>query len=316
MAVEFGVLGSVEVRIDGVPVPVGPAREQCVLAVLLADAGKVVGVDQLVERVWGPCPVPADARNPLRTYLSRLRRIAGVRIEHHSRGYVLLVPPSSVDVHRFRALVAQARAAPDEDHALALLDQALGTWRGEPWRAWSRRGRTACAKCWNPSATRRNWTGRTCGCAAATTTLCSPRWPSAPPSARSTSGWPASSCSPSTGAAVRRRRWRTTTGCAGAWPASSASTPYRHCANCTSASCGRASTPSRRSRPGRTPGCPPRGRLPAAVPHFTGRAGALAELDESLAAEPAVAVAAISGTAGVGKTALAVHWAHRSQAVP
>ena len=81
----------------------------------------------------GPLPRPGGrpqpvAHVPVETAPDR----RGVRIEHHSRGYVLLVPPSSVDVHRFRALVAQARAAPDEDHALALLDQALGTWRGEP----------------------------------------------------------------------------------------------------------------------------------------------------------------------------------------
>jgi hypothetical protein len=52
--------------------------------------------------------------------------------------------------------------------------------------------------------------------------------------------------------------------------------------------------------------------LPADVIGFTGRAEQLAELDEILATSGGGArVAALSGTAGVGKTALAVHWAHR-----
>ncbi|MDG4786497.1 tetratricopeptide repeat protein [Micromonospora sp. WMMD1102] len=55
-------------------------------------------------------------------------------------------------------------------------------------------------------------------------------------------------------------------------------------------------------------------QLPPTVPGFTGRASQLAELDRLLEADPAAPVAlitAVSGTAGVGKTALALHWAHR-----
>ncbi|WP_327003125.1 tetratricopeptide repeat protein [Dactylosporangium sp. NBC_01737] len=50
-------------------------------------------------------------------------------------------------------------------------------------------------------------------------------------------------------------------------------------------------------------------QLPADVPAFTGRAARLAELDALLGDGPRVAL--LAGTAGVGKTALAVHWAHR-----
>ena len=57
-------------------------------------------------------------------------------------------------------------------------------------------------------------------------------------------------------------------------------------------------------------------QLPAAVRHFAGRAGELAVLD-GLSGSPAggagtVVISAISGTAGVGKSALAVHWGHRA----
>jgi transcriptional regulator with XRE-family HTH domain len=52
-------------------------------------------------------------------------------------------------------------------------------------------------------------------------------------------------------------------------------------------------------------------QLPADVAGFSGRAEHLALLDAFLAETPAAAIAAVSGMSGVGKTALAVHWAHR-----
>jgi tetratricopeptide (TPR) repeat protein/transcriptional regulator with XRE-family HTH domain len=60
-------------------------------------------------------------------------------------------------------------------------------------------------------------------------------------------------------------------------------------------------------------------QLPTRVPHFAGRAGELALLDGVLDAAASdravgatgVVISAIGGTAGVGKTALALHWAHQ-----
>ncbi|MGW2285209.1 tetratricopeptide repeat protein [Streptomyces phaeochromogenes] len=58
-------------------------------------------------------------------------------------------------------------------------------------------------------------------------------------------------------------------------------------------------------------------QLPADVPDFAGRDSELSALDRLLAAAAdsptAGAVSVVSGTAGVGKTALAVHWAHRTR---
>src|SRR5215470_2755608 len=55
--------------------------------------------------------------------------------------------------------------------------------------------------------------------------------------------------------------------------------------------------------------------LPAAVAHFAGRAGELATLTGLLRGRAdrggTVVISAIGGTAGVGKTALAVYWAHQ-----
>jgi DNA-binding SARP family transcriptional activator/tetratricopeptide (TPR) repeat protein len=136
MGVEFGLLGDVEVRVDGRLVEVGHARQRCVLVVLLVEANHVVSVDALVERVWGD-GAPQRARETLYSYLSRLRRALGLITEvdlvRQRGGYVLTVDPLVVDVHRFHHLVAQARAADEEDRALVLFEQALGLWRGEPF---------------------------------------------------------------------------------------------------------------------------------------------------------------------------------------
>ncbi|GIH03783.1 hypothetical protein Rhe02_18500 [Rhizocola hellebori] len=59
--------------------------------------------------------------------------------------------------------------------------------------------------------------------------------------------------------------------------------------------------------PGRAPHPIPR-QLPAALRHFAGRAGDLKELDDAATH----GVLTIDGMAGIGKTALVVHWAHQS----
>src|SRR5262249_3484272 len=58
---------------------------------------------------------------------------------------------------------------------------------------------------------------------------------------------------------------------------------------------------------------PPPAQLPSAAPGFTGRGPELTALDSALGSTTpgVVVISAISGTAGVGKTALAVHWSHR-----
>jgi DNA-binding SARP family transcriptional activator/Tfp pilus assembly protein PilF len=62
---------------------------------------------------------------------------------------------------------------------------------------------------------------------------------------------------------------------------------------------------------GDRPATPVPAQLPADVPGFTRRAAELARLHEVLAGSAGTTIAAVSGTAGVGKTALAVHWAHQ-----
>ncbi|MCX5115890.1 tetratricopeptide repeat protein [Micromonospora sp. NBC_00362] len=136
MAVRFGLLGDVVATVDDRPVTLGHARQQCVLAALLVDVNRAVSVDQLIDRVWGESP-PQRARDTLYGYLYRLRRnladVPDAAITRRSGGYLLAVDEMAVDLHRFRHLRDEARAERSEDDRLALFDKALGLWRGDPF---------------------------------------------------------------------------------------------------------------------------------------------------------------------------------------
>ncbi|HEX6340850.1 AfsR/SARP family transcriptional regulator [Umezawaea sp.] len=132
---ELRVLGPVELWVDGRVVEVGHARQRCVLAALLVEANRVVTTEQLLDRVWAD-RLPYKARSVASNYVSRLRRVltlAGdVAVVRRGGGYVLEVDPQAVDLHRFRRLVEQARGQEDAQ-ALVLLEEAAGLWRGEPF---------------------------------------------------------------------------------------------------------------------------------------------------------------------------------------
>jgi DNA-binding SARP family transcriptional activator len=134
MTAEFRVLGDVELLVDGRPVPIRGARQQGILAVLLAEANRPVTGDQLLERVWGSHRRPERPANALQSQLTLLRRTltgTDATITWQASGYRLAVPAESVDLHRFRQLLGQARAAADDQGAVALYERALGLWRGE-----------------------------------------------------------------------------------------------------------------------------------------------------------------------------------------
>ncbi|HEX4221309.1 MAG TPA: BTAD domain-containing putative transcriptional regulator, partial [Pseudonocardiaceae bacterium] len=131
MTVEFGVLGPVEVRIDGESIPVGP-RQQAILALLLVEANRLVTRDQILDRVWGQ-KRPARPANAVQTQLTLLRRslapVPDTTITWQTGGYRLVVDETAIDLHRFRSLVARARETNDDEHWNA----ALALWRGEPF---------------------------------------------------------------------------------------------------------------------------------------------------------------------------------------
>ena len=78
----------------------GPAKQRCVLAVLLVDAGHVVSGDTLIDRVWGESP-PAEVRSVVYTHISRIRRRLNewrppaVSLSRRSGGYLLESTPAA-----------------------------------------------------------------------------------------------------------------------------------------------------------------------------------------------------------------------------
>jgi DNA-binding SARP family transcriptional activator/tetratricopeptide (TPR) repeat protein len=136
--VKFRLLGPIEVEGNvGQLVELGPPRQRSVLAALAVDAGKLVMVDSLVDRVWGESP-PARVQHAIYSYVARLRAIlagepSAPALVRRSRGYLLDADPGSVDVHRFHDLLAQARTSRDPDPVRAdLLRGGLDLWRGSP----------------------------------------------------------------------------------------------------------------------------------------------------------------------------------------
>jgi len=122
----FGILGPL---LAG-DVALTAARDRIVLAMLLLHADRIVGLDELVDAVWGDEP-PATARGQLQTCVSRLRRLLPAdTIQTDPAGYGVRLEPGDLDATIFAALIAAARAETDPDQSRKLLRQALDLWRG------------------------------------------------------------------------------------------------------------------------------------------------------------------------------------------
>jgi DNA-binding SARP family transcriptional activator len=133
--VRVGLLGPLEVRVGGASVELRGDRPAVVLALLALSAGRPVGVEALADAVWGENP-PNRVRGSLQSLVMRLRQTLNTpTITTSAAGYTLDVDPEHVDLWRFRRLVAEANAARDDDPAKAseLLSLALRLWRGEPF---------------------------------------------------------------------------------------------------------------------------------------------------------------------------------------
>jgi DNA-binding SARP family transcriptional activator len=140
-ALEFRLLGNLEVIIDGAPVDVGGAQPRTVLAMLLVAEGRVVPAESIISALWGDSP-PDSAAGTLQSYVSRLRRAlvpGGARGEAAKvlawdpPGYKLVVAADALDTRRFDSLAESGRAsllAGDAAGAREALEEALGLWRG------------------------------------------------------------------------------------------------------------------------------------------------------------------------------------------
>ncbi|MEU2421982.1 BTAD domain-containing putative transcriptional regulator [Streptomyces sp. NPDC007851] len=339
--VELRLLGPVELSVRGRTVEVGPPQRRTVLAALAVDSGRPVPVDALITRVWGAEP-PDGARRALHAHVARLRRLcertatAGespLHLVRRSGGYLLEALPEQVDVHRFRQLADRAREGGRTDgERAALLREALGVWRGEPlaglggpWaarvrEAW-RRQHVDAAVAWAHAESRVSDPVSVIG----PLTELLGEYPLVEPLAEAlmralrAAGRGAEALDAY--AAVRKRLAEELGVDPGAelrkiHEAILRGGPAEPVVRAPSGAPGRAAPPVPPSGPIAWPGALP-GQLPMGVQGFTGREPELAELEEIFAAaadQPsAVVITAVSGTAGVGKTALALHWARRAR---
>lgn len=321
MAVEFRLLGAVEAVADGRPVDLGHVRQRSVLAVLLVEANTPVSAETLADRVWGAHP-PQRATATIYSYLSRLRRTLlqfdGIGLARRAGGYVLSVDPVAVDLHRFRRLVAAARAS-DGEQALALFDEALGLWRGEPFAGldtvWLGREREAALSERLAAQLDRVDLALACGRHAELLPGLRAQADAHPLDERIAGQLMIAlyRCGRQAEALERydvmRRRLADELG---ADPGAHLRGIHRQILTADPAVAGEAATSSSR---GPTWLTVPH-QLPAPPPTFTGRADHLAELDRAIAPDPGhgqtVVISAIGGSGGVGKTWLALHWAHRN----
>ncbi|GAB3914036.1 tetratricopeptide repeat protein [Kibdelosporangium lantanae] len=297
------LLGSVGGWSHGRPVDLGTARQRCVLAALLAAPGRPVPVDVLVDRVWGADP-PGAVRSTLYSYIARLRRILhdhGYALDKRTGGYQVSAPTDAVDLWRWEALLARARAMPRAAR-LAPLDQAMRLWQGRPLDGldghWVTQLRdTIEQQC---VAVLAEWAELMIDAGRPTE--------AADRLAASASAWPM--VEPLVAARMRAlhamgrtaealecfaRTRRHTTSELGVEPGNALRELHLKLL--------RAEQGGQVDPPVVVPA-----QLPAVAADFTGRQAELARLNTTLS-EDAVVVTVIAGTAGVGKTALAVHWA-------
>ena len=105
---EIRLLGPIEVLVGGRPVNVAGSKREALLALLALRRGRVVGVDALIEALWGE-HLPAAPRNAVQHHVARLRAALGPgSILASPDGYGL--KDASVDALRFEELLAEARA--------------------------------------------------------------------------------------------------------------------------------------------------------------------------------------------------------------
>ena len=127
----YGILGPLELTMDGRAISVAGAKQRALLAVLLLNANRVVSSDTLIDALWEEQP-PETAVKALQVRVSQLRKLLGPgRLATRSPGYLLRVDEGELDLHEFDALLHQARDASPADAAVAL-SEALALWRGPP----------------------------------------------------------------------------------------------------------------------------------------------------------------------------------------
>ena len=331
-------LGPLEAWQDGMPVPLGPPARRAVLGLLLMNPGMLVRRDAIIDVIWGEAP-PRTAVGLVQAHASRLRRLlkpgqhfgdsdrvasgAGV-IASVGSAYRLSLSREELDLLVFRDLAARAAAAwasGDGAAAAECYDQAVRLWRDDPLAdVEALYGHSGVA------ALRQELVGvllryAEVACTMGLHTRVLPRLRAlvrADPlneSAHAHLMIALAGCGQQAAAirvyeGVRSRL----DGELGLYPGEELTEAYLRVLRQDTRSRETGWVPMPRLASADRAHVAPR-QLPAGPRNFTGRTGELAALSALLEREPGqangVVIVALTGMAGIGKTALTVHWAHR-----
>jgi DNA-binding SARP family transcriptional activator/tetratricopeptide (TPR) repeat protein len=304
------VLGPLEVRLGERPIEVTTGRLRALLTVLAMSAGRPVPVDSLATAVWGE-ELPDDARRSVQTYVTRLRRTLGSdAIRTQPDGYVLHA--DDVDALRFLRALDAAATAPDRSQERAILLDALALWRGTPFEGvravWLEQVEAPLLNDRYLSAVERRIdldlaSGFDAEATAQLRELIArhplrERFWGQLMTALYRSGRQADAL------ATYQRLYRLLSDELGVEPGAAVRELHQRILAGDAALRGPTTRPRAAS--------PVPRQLPARLSDFSGRATSLIQLDAvARRADEAAVIAVIAGGAGIGKTTLAVHWAHQ-----
>ncbi|GAA1755117.1 tetratricopeptide repeat protein [Luedemannella helvata] len=318
--VRVRVLGPLSVQRGPGQVPVGRGRRRAVLGRLALSVNATVPIADLVDLLWEAEP-PLSPTQAVQTYLSRLRSALHLAapgrtsvISRAAGGYRLNLPDDQLDLAEFRRQVRQARTA-EPARALELLETALALWRGNPLAdiPQLRNHPLVTAVMEERAAATLRYAdlalaaGQGDRCLPLLRELAAASPLHEPLHARLIAILGAGNRQAdalTTYAEIRRRLVEDL----GIEPGPELVHAHRRVLRQEPVGKSAASPQPSAEEPR------PPAQLPADIHQFTGRLAAISQLDGLLDAHhstSAVVIAAVSGTAGVGKTAVAVHWAHR-----
>jgi len=132
--VRFNVLGPLTVTERASTLNIGGPKQRTVLAMLIANLGRPVSADLLVDAVYGEEAGPRSRRT-IQTFVSTLRGELGDTIAKTVGGWRLTAGSGDVDAQRFEAMADEARSSLERapQRAATLLREALSMWNGRPY---------------------------------------------------------------------------------------------------------------------------------------------------------------------------------------